>query len=65
MRLTKLVTRSALVCTLLVLTPLTFTARGGLQDNQACSRQRADCLPEVDSVCTAGSDPTMNYYTKS
>jgi hypothetical protein len=65
MRLIKLVTRSALVCSLLVLTPLTFTAEEGLQDNQACSRQRPDCLPEIDSVCTAGSDPIMNYYTKS
>lgn len=65
MRLIKLVTRSTLVCTLLVLTPLTFTAEGGIQDNQACSRERPDCLPEIDSVCTAGSDPIMNYYTKS
>ena len=65
MRLIKLVTRSAVVCSLLVLTPLTFTAEGGLQDNQACSKAKPDCLPEIDSVCTAGSSPVMNYYTKS
>jgi len=67
MRLIKLVTRSAVVCSLFMLTPLTFTTEGGLQDNQACSKskQRPDCLPEIDSVCTAGSAPVMNYYTKS
>jgi len=65
MRPIQLLTRSALVCTLLVLTPLTFTAEGGLQDNQACSKAKPDCLPEIDSVCTAGSSPVMNYYTKS
>jgi hypothetical protein len=60
----KLVTRSALVCTLFVLTPLTFTAEGGVDENLACSEeQKPDCKRQIDSVCTAGSKPTMNYYT--
>ena len=65
MRPIKLVTRSAVVLGLLVLTPVTFSADGGIQDNQACSREKdPDCVREIDSVCTAGSQPIMNYYTK-
>jgi hypothetical protein len=64
MRLIKLVTRSALVCALFVLTPLTFTAEGGVDENLACSREQTpDCKRQIDSVCTAGSKPVMNYYT--
>jgi hypothetical protein len=64
MRLIKLVTRSAIVCALLVLTPLTFTAEGGVDDNLACSEeQKPDCKRQIDSVCTAGSKPAMHYYT--
>ncbi|MGB5301821.1 MAG: hypothetical protein WBP17_01580 [Gemmatimonadota bacterium] len=65
MRPMKLVTRSAVVFGLLVLTPVTFSADGGIQDNQACSREKdPDCVREIDSVCTAGSQPVLNYYTK-
>jgi hypothetical protein len=65
MRPIKLVTRSAVVLGLLVLTPVTFSADGGIQDNQACSREKEpDCIREIDSVCTAGSKPILNYYTK-
>lgn len=62
----KLVTRSALVCALLVLTPVTFTPATGVQDNLVCSREAdADCKREIDSVCTASGTPVMNYYTKA
>ena len=65
MRPIKLVTRSAVVFCLLVLTPVTFSADGGIQDNQACSREKdPDCVREIDSVCTAGTQPVLNYYTK-
>jgi hypothetical protein len=65
MRPIKLVTRSAVILGLLVLTPVTFSADGGIQDNQACSREKdPDCIREIDSVCTAGSKPILNYYTK-
>ncbi|MCL7960309.1 MAG: hypothetical protein M8861_08970 [marine benthic group bacterium] len=65
MRPIKLVTRSAVILGLLVLTPVTFSADGGIQDNQACSREKdPDCIREIDSVCTAGSTPILNYYTK-
>jgi len=65
MRPIKLVTRSAVVFGLLVLTPVTFSADGGIQDNQACSREKdPDCVREIDSVCTAGTQPVLNYYTK-
>ena len=65
MRPIKLVTRSAFILGLLVLTPVTFSADGGIQDNQACSREKdPDCIREIDSVCTAGSKPILNYYTK-
>jgi hypothetical protein len=65
MRPIRLVTRSAVVLGLLVLTPVTFSAEEGIQDNQACSReQEPDCVREIDSVCTAGSKPILNYYTK-
>ena len=64
MRLIKLVTRSALVCALFVITPVTFSAQGGVQDNLACSRQHgADCQREIDSVCMAGSADVWNAYT--
>ena len=50
---------------LLVLTPLTFSPAGGIQDNEVCSREKdPNCLPEIDSVCTVASPPIMNYYTK-
>jgi hypothetical protein len=66
MRPIKLATRTAVVCGLLVLTPVTFSAGEGIQDNQACSKEKqADCVREIDSVCTAGSAPVLNYYTKS
>ena len=65
MRPIKLVTRSAVVFGLLVLTPVTFSADGGIQDNRACSREKdPDCVREIDSVCTAGTQPVLNYYTK-
>ena len=65
MRPIKLVTRSAVILGLLVLTPVTYSADGGIQDNQACSREKdPDCIREIDSVCTAGSKPILNYYTK-
>jgi hypothetical protein len=65
MRPIKLVTRSAVVLGLLVLTPVTFSAEGGIEDNQACSREKdPDCVREIDSVCTAGSEPVLNYYRK-
>ena len=65
MRPIKLVTRSAVILGLLVLTPVTFSADGGIKDNQACSREKdPDCIREIDSVCTAGSKPILNYYTK-
>ncbi|MDP2469833.1 MAG: hypothetical protein Q8W46_03155 [Candidatus Palauibacterales bacterium] len=66
MRPGKIVTRSAVVCGLLVLTPITFTSEGGIQDNLACSAgKKIDCVREIDSVCTAGDEPVLNYYTKS
>lgn len=65
MRPIKLITRSAVVLGFLVATPLTFSADGGLQDNQVCSKEKEpDCVREIDSVCTAGSQPLLNYYTK-
>jgi len=66
MRLIKFVSRSALVCGLFVLTPVTFSPDGGVRDNLACSEEKKpDCEREIDAVCTAGSKPMMNYYTKS
>ena len=65
MRPIKLITRSAVVFGLLVLTPLTFSPAGGIQDNEVCSREKdPDCVREIDSVCTAGSTPVLHYYTK-
>jgi len=65
MRPIKLITRSAVVFGLLVLTPLTFSAEGGIQDNEVCSRDKdPNCVREIDSVCTAASPPIMHYYTK-
>ena len=64
MRPLKLVTRSAMVCALLLLTPITFTSAGGLEDNLACSEEQdGGCAREIDSVCTSGSKPVMNWYT--
>jgi hypothetical protein len=66
MRPIQMVARTAVVCGLLVLTPVTFSAEQGIQDNQVCSKEKeADCVREIDSVCTAGSAPLLNYYTKS
>ena len=65
MRPIKLVTRSAIVFGLLVLTPLTFSPAGGIQDNEVCSTEKdPNCVREIDSVCTAGSHPVLHYYTK-
>jgi hypothetical protein len=65
MRPIKLFTRSAAVLALLVLTPVTFSAQGGIQDNEVCSKEKEpDCVREIDAVCTAGSKPMINYYTK-
>ena len=66
MRPIKFVTRSALVCSLLLFTPLTFSPAGGLEDNLACSeeQQGQTCAREIDSVCTAGEKPVLNWYTK-
>jgi hypothetical protein len=53
-----------MVCALLLLTPITFTSAGGLEDNLACSAEKdGGCAREIDSVCTAGSKPVMNWYT--
>jgi hypothetical protein len=65
MRPSKLFARSAVVLTLLLLTPLTFSAEDGVRENQACSRDQPDCQREIDSVCTAGPKPVLNYYTKA
>jgi hypothetical protein len=65
MRPIKLFTRSAADLALLVLTPVTFSAEGGIQDNEVCSKEKVpDCVREIDAVCTAGSKPMINYYTK-
>jgi hypothetical protein len=65
MRPIKLFTRSAAVLALLVLTPVTFSVGGGIQDNEVCSKEKEpDCVREIDAVCTAGSKPMINYYTK-
>jgi len=64
MRPIKLVWRSAIVLSLLVLTPVTFSGDGGFEDNLACSSgKKPNCQREIDSVCTAGSSPVWNYYT--
>ena len=67
MRPIKVLTRSALVCAFLVFTPMTFSSEGGLEDNLACSEEQSgpSCAREIDSVCTAGSEPVMNWYTKA
>ncbi len=66
MRPIKVLTRSAAVCALLLLTPVTLTSEGGLEDNLACSEEQApECVREIDSVCTAGPKPVMNWYTKA
>ena len=65
MRPITLVWRSAIVFSLLVLTPVTFSGDGGFEDNLACSSEKKpNCYREIDSVCTAGSAPVWNYYTK-
>jgi hypothetical protein len=65
MRPIKLVTRSAVVFGLLVLTPLTFSPEGGIQDNEVCSREKdPNCVREIDSVCAAATPPILHYYTK-
>ncbi len=65
MRPIKLVSRAAIVFGLLLLTPVTFSGDGGFEDNLACSAEKkANCVREIDSVCTAGSAPAWNYYTK-
>jgi hypothetical protein len=64
MRPIKLVSRSAIVFSLLLLTPVTFSGDRGFEDNLACSREeQPNCKREIDSVCTAGSVPVWNYYT--
>ncbi len=64
MRPIKLVSRSAIVFSLLLLTPVTFSGDGGFEDNLACSREnQPNCKREIDSVCTAGSAAAWNYYT--
>ena len=65
MRPTKLFARSAVVLALLLLTPLTFSAQEGVQENQVCSKDQPECQREIDSVCTAGPKPVLNYYTKA
>jgi len=51
---------------LLVLTPLTFSAGGGVADNMACSKEEEpDCVREIDSVCTAGGQPLINHYRRA
>jgi hypothetical protein len=65
MRPVKLLTRSAVVLALLLLTPLTFSAEDGVHENQVCSKDQPDCQREIDSVCTAGPKPVLNYYTKA
>jgi hypothetical protein len=58
--------RTAICFGLLLMTPLAFADSGGLEPNLACSRAKTDnCAREIDSVCTAGSRPTWNYYTKA
>lgn len=65
MRPIELVWRSAIVFSLLLLTPVTFSGNGGFEDNLACSSEKkANCYREIDSVCTAGSAPAWNYYNK-
>ena len=60
-------TRVAMAFAMLLLTPLAFTGGVGIERNLACSEEQdgPSCAPEIDSVCTAGSKPVMNYYTKS
>jgi len=55
--------RTALAFTLLMFTPWAFHADAGLEPNAACSRQAgANCVKELDSVCSAGSAPVWNHY---
>jgi hypothetical protein len=61
---TAFITRVAMAFAMLLLTPLAFKAGEGVERN-SCSAQ-ADgptCAREIDSVCTAGSTPVMNWYT--
>lgn len=58
--------RVVMAFAMLLLTPLAFQGGEGLERNLACSRSQdgPTCAPEIDSVCTAGSQPAMNWYTR-
>lgn len=60
-----LTARVAMVLAMLLLTPLAFKSGEGIEPNLACSREHnnPNCQREIDSVCTAGGAPIMNYYT--
>jgi len=65
MRPIKRVTRTALLLILFVLTPLTLSRSRGVEQSEVCSAERPGCVQEIDSVCTAGGKPVINYYNKS
>ena len=58
--------RVAVAFAMLLLTPLAFKAGEGIERNVVCSEEQngPECKREIDSVCTAGSQPVMNWYTK-
>lgn len=63
--MSRLIVRSAILCSLMILTPVAFSSSDGLRRNTACSEgQQPDCVPEIDAVCTAGSMPLPNHYTR-
>jgi hypothetical protein len=60
--------RVALAFAMLLLTPLAFKSGEGVQPNTACSEEEQSgptCAREIDSLCTAGSKPVINWYTRA
>lgn len=64
---TAFTTRAALAFAMLLFTPFAFTAGDGVQRNTACSAEEEGptCAREMDSVCTAGSKPVLDWYTRA
>lgn len=57
--------RAVALAALLTLTPFAYHPAGGLRANRACSAEHPGCTPEIDSICTAGPRPVLNFYNRS
>lgn len=65
MRPTKWLIRGVALAVLLALTPIRIDPVQGVQEKTVCSKEHPGCMPEIDSLCTAGEKPVMNYYNRS